>query len=199
MEQIPDADATSRHSRNVPHDPFVPVDMSFAFLTRRVHRWGAIAIGLPLLCIVTSGLLLQVKKQFPWVQPAEQRTTVPMPAVGWDVILAAAKAMPEAGVQGWEDIERVDVRPSKGIMKVISNSRWEAQLGLADGAVLQVAYRRSDLIEQLHDGSFFGDAAKLWIFLPSGMVLFALWMTGLYLWALPYLTRRKRARLQQKL
>ena len=172
--------------------------MSFAFLTRRVHRWGAIAIGLPLLCVVTSGLLLQVKKQVPWVQPAEQRTTVPMPAVGWDVILAAAKAMPEAGVQGWEDIERVDVRPSKGIMKVISNSRWEAQLALADGAVLQVAYRRSDLIEQLHDGSFFGDVAKFWIFLPSGMVLFALWMTGLYLWALPYLTKRKRARLQQK-
>lgn len=173
--------------------------MSFAFLTRRVHRWGAIAIGLPLLCVVTSGLLLQVKKQVPWVQPAEQRTTVPMPAVGWDVILAAAKAMPEAGVQGWEDIERVDVRPSKGIMKVISNSRWEAQLALADGAVLQVAYRRSDLIEQLHDGSFFGDVAKFWIFLPSGMVLFALWMTGLYLWALPYLTKRRRARLQQKL
>jgi uncharacterized iron-regulated membrane protein len=172
--------------------------MSFSFLTRRVHRWGAIAIGLPLLCVVTSGLLLQVKKQFPWIQPHEQRTPVSAPSVGWDVILAAAKAMPEAGVQGWEDIERVDVRPSKGIMKVITNSRWEAQLALADGAVLQVAYRRSDLIEQLHDGSFFGDAAKLWIFLPAGMVLFALWMTGLYLWALPYLTKRKRARLQQQ-
>lgn len=172
--------------------------MSFSFLTRRVHRWGAIAIGVPLLCVVGSGLLLQVKKQFPWVQPAEQRTQVPTPTVGWDVILAAAKAMPEAGVTGWEHIERVDVRPSKGIMKVISHSRWEAQLALADGAVLQVAYRRSDLIEQLHDGSFFGDAAKRWIFLPSGMVLFALWLTGLYLWALPYLTRRKRAKLLQQ-
>lgn len=172
--------------------------MSFSFLTRRLHRWGAIAIGLPLLCVVGSGLLLQVKKQFPWVQPVEQRTKVPTPNVAWDVILAAAKAMPEAGVTGWEHIERVDVRPSKGIMKVITHSRWEAQLALADGAVLQVAYRRSDLIEQFHDGSFFGDAAKLWIFLPSGIVLFALWLTGLYLWALPYLTRRKRAKLQRK-
>lgn len=172
--------------------------MSFSFLSRRLHRWGAIAIGLPLLCVVVSGLLLQVKKQFPWVQPHEERTPVSTPAVGWDVILAAAKAMPEAGVQGWEDIERVDVRPSKGIMKVITNSRWEAQLALADGALLQVAYRRSDLIEQFHDGSFFGDAAKLWIFLPSGIVLFALWLTGLYLWVLPWLTKRKRARLHMK-
>ncbi len=172
--------------------------MSLAFLSRRLHRWGAIAIGLPLLCVVGSGLLLQVKKQLPWVQPAEQRTAVPTPRVGWDVILAAAQAMPEAGVTGWEHIDRVDVRPSKGIMKIITHSRWEAQLALADGAVLQVAYRRSDLIEQIHDGSFFGDAAKLWVFLPSGVVLFALWLTGLYLWVLPYLTKRKRARLQQK-
>jgi uncharacterized iron-regulated membrane protein len=71
--------------------------MSFSFLSRRLHRWGAIAIGLPLLCVVVSGLLLQVKKQFPWVQPHEERTPVSTPAVGWDVILAAAKAMPEAG------------------------------------------------------------------------------------------------------
>jgi uncharacterized iron-regulated membrane protein len=172
--------------------------MSFSFLTRRIHRWGAIAVGLPLMLVIGSGLLLQVKKQFPWVQPAEQRTAVPTPSVPWDVILAAAKAMPEAGVNGWEDIDRLDVRPGKGILKVITTSRWEAQLALADGAVLQVAYRRSDLIEQLHDGSFFGDAAKLWIFLPSGIVLFALWATGLYLWVLPWLTKRKRARLQQQ-
>jgi uncharacterized iron-regulated membrane protein len=173
--------------------------MSFSFLTRRIHRWGAIAVGLPLMLVIGSGLLLQVKKQFPWVQPAEQRTAVPTPNVPWDVILAAAKAMPEAGVNGWEDIDRLDVRPGKGILKVITTSRWEAQLALADGAVLQVAYRRSDLIEQLHDGSFFGDAAKLWIFLPSGIVLFALWATGLYLWVLPWLTRRKRARLHKQM
>lgn len=172
--------------------------MSFSFLTRRIHRWGAIGIGLPLMLVIGSGILLQVKKQFPWVQPAEQRTAVPTPSVPWDVVLAAAKAMPEAGVTGWEDIDRVDVRPGKGILKVITHSRWEAQLALADGAVLQVAYRRSDLIEQLHDGSFFGDAAKLWIFLPSGIVLFALWATGLYLWVLPWLTKRKRARIHQQ-
>jgi len=172
--------------------------MSFSFLTRRIHRWGAIAIGLPLMLVIGSGILLQVKKQFPWVQPAEQRTAVPTPSVPWDVVLAAAKAMPDAGVTGWEDIDRVDVRPGKGILKIITHSRWEAQLALADGAVLQVAYRRSDLIEQLHDGSFFGDAAKLWIFLPSGIVLFALWATGLYLWVLPWLTKRKRARIHQQ-
>ncbi len=171
--------------------------MTFSFLSRRLHRWGAIAIGLPVLSVILSGILLQVKKQVPWVQPMEQRTPVSTPAVDWGLMLAAARGIPGAGVSSWDDIDRVDIRPGKGILKIITKSRWEAQLALADGAVLQVAYRRSDLIEQLHDGSFYGDATKLWIFLPSGIVLFVLWATGLYLWLLPFLTKRKRARLQR--
>ena len=170
--------------------------MRLSILSRKLHRWGAIAIGLPLLSVVASGILLQVKKQVPWVQPKEHRTDVSTPAVDWDKMLAAAKAIPEAGVEGWHHIDRVDVRPGKGILKVVTLSRWEAQIALATGEVLQVAYRRSDLIESLHDGSFYGDPVKLWIFLPSGLFLFGLWITGLYLWILPYLTKWKRAKLQ---
>jgi CubicO group peptidase (beta-lactamase class C family) len=168
--------------------------MRLSLLSRRLHRWGAVLTALPLLLVIGSGLLLQVKKQVPWVQPVEQRTAVRVPGLSWDLILAAAQAMPEAGVTGWGDIDRIDVRPSKGILKVITTSRWEAQLALADGAVLQTAYRRSDLIEHLHDGSFFGDPVKYWVFLPAGILLFGLWLTGIYLWLLPGLTRRKRAR-----
>ncbi|MDX2183887.1 MAG: PepSY domain-containing protein [Gemmatimonadaceae bacterium] len=166
--------------------------MRLPLLTRRLHRWGAVLVGIPFLLVVVSGLLLQVKKQVAWVQPPEQRTPARAPAVSWDVVLTAAKAMPEAGVRSWDDIERIDVRPAKGILKVVSRSRWEAQLAIADGRVLQVAYRRSDLIEQWHDGSFFGDAAKRWIFLPAGVVVLGLWLTGAYLWWLPRLVRRRR-------
>jgi uncharacterized iron-regulated membrane protein len=169
--------------------------MRLSILSRRLHRWGAIAIGLPVLSVIASGILLQVKKQVPWVQPHEERTDQVTPSVDWGLILAAAKGVPGAGVRGWEDIDRVDVRPGKGILKVVTTSRWEVQMALASGEVLQVAYRRSDLIESLHDGSFYGDRAKLAIFLPSGIVLFGLWLTGVYLWLLPYLTKRKRAKL----
>lgn len=169
--------------------------MRLSILSRRLHRWGAVAVGIPFLLVIVSGLLLQVKKQVPWVQPVEQRTASNVPMLPWETIFAAAQAHPEAAVRAWSDIDRLDVRPSKGIVKVITKSRWELQLALDDGRVLQTAYRRSDLIEQLHDGSFFGDAAKLWIFLPSGLVVLALWLTGLYLWLLPMRTRRRRERL----
>ena len=37
---------------------------------RKTHRWGAVLVAVPFLLVLVSGLLLQVKKQVPWVQPA---------------------------------------------------------------------------------------------------------------------------------
>jgi uncharacterized iron-regulated membrane protein len=163
-------------------------------LNRKLHRWGAIATALPFLLVIATGVLLQLKKQLPWVQPPEQRTTSTVPTVTMAQIFAAARSVPQAGIASWDDVERVDMRPSKGIAKVISHSRWELQIDLATGAVLQSAYRRSDLIEQLHDGSWFHDTAKLWVFLPSGVIVLGLWGTGLYLFVLPYLARAQKRR-----
>ena len=171
----------------------------FSIWQRRLHRWGAIAIAAPLLLVIVTGILLQVKKQVAWIQPPERRGTAAAPAIPFAKILDAARAVPEAAVRTWDDVDRLDVRPGKGVVKVQARSRWEIQLDARTGAVLQVAYRRSDVIEALHDGSFFGSGAKLGIFLPSGVVLFVLWMTGIYLWLLPYLMKRKRARLQSRL
>ena len=110
------------------------------------------------------------------------------------MVLTAVKAVPEAGVDSWDDIDRLDVRPGRGMLKVRCKNRWEVQLDASDGEVLQVAYRRSDLIERIHDGSFFSDAAKLWIFLPSALIFVVLWGTGVYLFFQPYLAKRKKRR-----
>ena len=62
--------------------------------------------------------------------------------------------------------------------------------------MLQTAYRRSDLIESIHDGSFFGgDWIKLGIFLPAGIVLFLMWLTGLWMFWQPIAARKRRAAL----
>ena len=60
--------------------------------------------------------------------------------------------------------------------------------------MLQVAYRRSDLIESIHDGSFFaGDWTKLGLFLPTGVTLFLMWCGGLWMFWVPFWAKRKRA------
>lgn len=163
-------------------------------LHRKLHRVGAVAIALPLLIVILSGILLQLKKELPWVQPQTQRSEPLALEITWSRLLEILRTVPAAEIDAWDDIDRIDVQPKRGIMKVTANNRQEVQLALRDGAVLQVAYRRSDLIESLHDGSFFGEAAKLYVFLPAALVLLLLYYTGLYLWWLPHGMRRKKQR-----
>jgi hypothetical protein len=169
--------------------------MRFNRLNRKVHAWGSVVIALPILLIIGSGLLLQVKKQWSWVQPPEQRGTGPVPVLDFAGILESVKGVPALGVDGWDDVNRLDVRPSKGMVKVWLHSGWEAQVDLGTGRVLQTAYRRSDFLESIHDGSIFaGDWTKLGVFLPAGVILFVLWLTGLWMFWYPLWLRRKARR-----
>jgi uncharacterized iron-regulated membrane protein len=168
-------------------------------LIRQIHHWSTVFLAIPLVVIICSGLLLQMKKQASWVQPPEQRGTGTEPQVDLEQILASVVQRQELGVSGWDDIDRFDVRPGKGVVKVLLNSGWEVQVDLGTGAVLQAAYRRSDLIESIHDGSFFGgDVIKLGLFLPTGIALLLMWLTGLWLFVLPFLPRDWRLQAARK-
>lgn len=166
--------------------------MSAPRLNRRLHRIGAVVTAAPVLVVILSGLLLQLKKESNWIQPRTAKGSATAPIVAFAQVLEAARTVPEARIESWQDVDRLDVRPSKGIVKVRAKNRWEIQLDTATGEVLQVAYRRSDLIESIHDGSWFHERAKLWVFLPSGVILLGLWASGVYLWLLPYIARRKQ-------
>ncbi|MCH1439377.1 MAG: PepSY domain-containing protein [Rubripirellula sp.] len=166
--------------------------MKLSRLNRLVHRWGSILIALPALCVLLTGIVLQLKKQSSWIQPSTQRGIEQSPTLSFAEILDIAKSARQAEIQSWDDIDRLDVRPGKGIVKVRAKNRWEVQLDTATGDILQVAFRRSDLIESLHDGSFFHERVKLGIFLPTALVLVILWGTGVYLFFLPQLAKRKK-------
>lgn len=169
--------------------------MHFNVANRKVHHWAGFFAAVPILVIIASGLLLQMKKQWNWVQPPEHRGSVTAPGIDFNRIMASLQSVQSLGVTGWDDVDRIDVRPGRGIAKVTLMSRWEAQIDLGTGVVLQTAYRRSDLIESIHDGSFFaGDWTKLGLFLPAGAVLLLLWLTGIWMVWFPFINkRRKRA------
>ncbi len=162
--------------------------------SRKLHRWGAVLIALPLLLVIGSGILLQLKKQVAWVQPPTLRGSGERPEISLENILAIAESHQPCGVSKWSDIDRLDVQPSRSLVKVQCKNHWEIQIDLKSGEILSSAYRRSDFIESVHDGSFFGSTSKLAIFLPSGVILLCLWFTGVYLWFLPIIVRRRKAR-----
>ena len=80
------------------------------------------------------------------------------------------------------------------MLKVSTKSHWEIQTESQTGEVLQTAFRRSDVIEALHDGSWFHEGVKYGVFVPAALVLLLLWLTGLYLFLLPFIVRGKRSR-----
>ena len=167
--------------------------MNLRVVNRKIHYWISIALAIPILIVVCTGLLLQVKKQVAWIQPPEHRGSGNQPEVTFARILEVSRGVREASIKGWSDISTIDIRPGRGMMKVKAKNGWEIQIDSASGSVLQVAYRRSDVIESLHDGSWFPAGVKMGVFLPAGVLLLVSWVTGLYLFFLPFAARRRRA------
>lgn len=161
---------------------------------RKIHRWIALATAVPLLIVLVSGVILQFKKSSDWIQPPTKRGAPAEPSLSLAEILQAARQAPQAQINDWSDIDRIDVRPGKQVAKVRSYNRYEVQIDTSTGELLQVMYRRSDLIEAIHDGSFFSDSAKLWVFFPAALGVLVLWGTGLYLFFQPWLRRRRQGK-----
>lgn len=165
--------------------------MHFNVLNRKIHYWAAAIVALPVVVIIATGTLLQLKKHWTWVQPAEQRGSVIAPVVELSTILAALQREPSLGVRSWNDVKRLDVRPDRGVVKAWLKSDWEAQVDLGSGEILQIAYRRSDWIESIHDGSIFGDVVKLGLFFPTAVGLLLLWAGGMWMWVYPLLAKKR--------
>jgi len=165
--------------------------MHFNVLNRKVHYWASAVVAVPFLIIICTGIVLQLKKHWSWVQPPEQRGSVKEPVIELSHILQALKNEPSLNVRGWEDVNRLDVRPDKGIVKAWLNSDWEAQIDLGTGEIKQIWFRRSDWIESIHDGSIFGTGVKLGLFLPTAVTLLLLWLCGMWMWLYPLVHKRK--------
>lgn len=150
--------------------------------------------------IIGAGLLLQLKKEIDWIQPPTINGAAPtsIPTQTMEDLFAAAQSAVELELTDWRDLSRVDLKPDKGIVKFVAANNWEAQIDTATGEVLQIAYRRSDIIESLHDGSFFADWVKLYVFFPSALILLTLWGTGVYLFFLPHVKQWRKANRKAK-
>jgi len=140
--------------------------MSFKKTNRTLHKWISIVIAIPLLVIFVTGVLLLVKKEFSVLQPPTMKGQEQTPTIAFNQILTIVQSVKDVQVNSWQDIDRLDVRPNKGVIKIRTNNRLEIQLDASSGKVLHVAQRNSDLIESIHDGTFFEKNANLWLMLP---------------------------------
>ena|SRR5690554_230977 len=98
------------------------------------------------------------------------------------------------------ELERIDVRKDKGMVKfVFIDHFWGIQLDGATGELLHIERRRSDFIENIHDGSILdyyfgttGEQIKLVYTSIMGLALLTFTITGFWLWYGPKRMRKKR-------
>lgn len=172
---------------------------------RKLHRKIAIALFLFFFCIAVTGLLLGWKKNTGGLLLAPTQKGVSADIQTW----LSFDSLHTMAIQVLRDsvspelstaIDRIDARPSKGVVKfVFADHYWGIQLDATTGALLQIERRNSDFIEDLHDGSLFDDLLgtgdeqiKLVYTTIMGSSLILLTITGFWLWYGPKLIRRSR-------
>ena len=172
-------------------------------LFRKLHRQTAIVLMLAFFVMATTGILLGWKKNAGSLLLAPTQTGTSANLDEWLTIgqlTEAATAYMRDSIPGDKsaEVDRIDVRPSKGIVKFTFTEHYTGlQVDGATGRILLVEQRRSDLIEHIHDGTLadriFPNHSgwfKLVYTTIMGLALLLFVITGFWIWAGPKRMRR---------
>ncbi|MFZ4506744.1 MAG: PepSY-associated TM helix domain-containing protein [Fimbriimonas sp.] len=169
---------------------------------RQWHRTIGILNAAFLLLISLTGFLLATKSRVNWIRPEEKRgatVTSYERVVSVDRAMTAAFAVGLPELKSPKDIDRVDYRPKRNVYKIVSREGYqEVQVDGSTGEVLQVAKRTDQFVEDLHDLSLMGDVFHQWVLPIVAISLGALSISGIWIWTVPILRRRKFERERSK-
>jgi uncharacterized iron-regulated membrane protein len=174
-------------------------------LFRKIHRLTGACLFIFFFVVSTTGLLLGWKKHTGGAilpESSQGRSTNPKDWLPLDVLheRALTIAREEISKDLSPELERIDVRPDKGMVKFVFVEDYRGlQLDLSTGELLQIERRRSDFIENIHDGSVLdylfgtgGEYLKLVYTTVMGTALITFTITGFWLWFGPKRMRRTR-------
>ncbi len=162
---------------------------------RSFHHWIGISVVLFLFISSLTGLLLGWKKNVAILQPPVHPggSTDVAEWISYEQVVKSANNALDSVCRVQAGIERIDARPDKGIIKVIYLNYWEVQVDGKTGRALSVAPRHADWIEHIHDGSIISEGFKLLYTNYIGWGLFAMTITGFWLWYAPRRIRKLKA------
>lgn len=162
---------------------------------RKFHRIVGVLIALPLLIIGISGVLLQLRGSWEWIQPPSAKGSVQneAPAVSHADLLTHLQGVSATSVKGWSDVSQVIFRPGAGVYQVRLKANYEVFVDASTGAVLSEGPRLTGVIEKIHEGEYFHPVVSKFLFLPTGALVGFLSFTGLILYFYPIFVKRRRA------
>ena len=165
---------------------------------RSIHRKLAIFLFIFFFFISISGLLLGWKKHSGGLISPKQHEGVSTNLEEWlpihELNLIATQILYDSVSPDLStELDRIDIRKELGLVKfVYKNHYWGIQLDGASGKLLNLEKRRSDFIENIHDGTIFDKLfgthktfIKLIYSSLMGLALLILTISGLWLWLGP--------------
>ena len=180
-------------------------------IVRKIHRSAGITLFIFFLIIAITGLILGWKKNSNGLILPNSEIGQSTDISQWmhisdlqEIAFAALKDSIDKNID--LDLQRIDLRPEKGIVKfVFDNHYWGIQIDGFNGKVLAITKRRSDFFENVHDGSILdilfgtkGEIIKLIYTSIMGTSLIVFVITGLWLWAGPKILKRSRTKVNSK-
>jgi uncharacterized iron-regulated membrane protein len=169
---------------------------------RRLHSFFSLPLAIFLLIMGGTGLLLGWKKQAELLPPTQSGITPDARQwISLEQLQQNAFSLAQDSLQlSRTEIDRIDIRPEKGIAKVrFTEGYAELQFDLQSGQLLSAGRRHSDFIEQLHDGSILerwpglnGDWSKGIYSTLTGLGLMGLSFSGFWLWYNPRKIRKHK-------
>lgn len=172
--------------------------------TRKIHRiTGATLFSFFFVVSITALLLGWKKNSSGYLLPQTQQGTLvnPVNFVSIDSVQSIALIQFEKDFESLTpSIDRIDIRPEMAVGKVVfENDYYEVQVDLGTGAILQTATRRSDFVENIHDGSILdvlfktnNGVFKLIYTTIMSLALLLFTVSGFWLWYGPKVMRRLR-------
>ena len=158
------------------------------------HLWLGVVFTIALLVISATGILLNHKRGLGLMPDVPHEPTrpfaqsLPLAQLADIALRAAAPAGTEP--RGTEYIDRMDVRPRDGFVKVRLRdaASTEVTVDVADGRVLHMGRRGDVFLEKLHSGEIFGGRGVL-LSDAAAVALAITLITGYWLWLAPKLRR----------
>ncbi len=150
-------------------------------LWRKLHRYVALAVLIPMTIIAVTGTVLLYRNQFEFIQPSSVKSE----SVEGSQLLTLESITEQFGK---ENIEQIIYKPSKGTLAVRLIDATEAQIHPQTGEVLKSAKRRTNFLIELHQGSWMGAFGQLGIHFLGGLGLIFLIVSGIVI----YPFKRKR-------
>lgn len=173
-------------------------------IARKIHRISAVILFVFFFVVAITSVLLGWKNHSGDYLIPETREGVSSDLTQWMPLhrldsIAYRVLQDSMGTATAPPIDRMDVRKEKGIVKfTFVDSYMEVQLDGATGEPLSVGVRRSDFIENVHDGSILdrvfntGSETIKWLYstiMGIGLLLFT--VTGFWLWYGPKRMKKK--------